>query len=203
MSNCGCRPDCCTCGKGKKVVKCPTGATGNTGSSGSTGNTGVTGPSGGNTGGTGNTGTTGNTGNTGNSGATGTGSPSILFWGNSELPTAILLAEFLSPGFSSTPAGNVLGEPAIPMPIAGTLRNLFIRHNDPAAGDSTVIQYEINKNGVATGVFVALAANALQNSNLIGTVPFVQGDFISVIATAVGALTESPDQILFSVEIAS
>jgi hypothetical protein len=69
-------------------------------------------------------------------------------------------------------------------PRAGTLRNLFVRHNTPG-GNGGVIVYTVRTGPsggplVDTLITASLASTGLVASDLVNTVAVVQGDEISV-----------------------
>lgn len=68
----------------------------------------------------------------------------------------------------------------LPLPRAGTLRNLFVRHNS-AGGNGTIVTYTILVNGVATLISTTLATGAVgQASNLVAGFAAAQGDRVSL-----------------------
>jgi hypothetical protein len=64
-------------------------------------------------------------------------------------------------------------------PRAGTLRNLFVRHNTPG-GNGGVIVYTVRVNGVDTPITVSLASTGLVASDLVNVAAVAQGDEISI-----------------------
>lgn len=108
------------------------------------------------------------------------GAGAVLFWGVDNVGAAAS-TRFLPPGRANGIATttDVYQEA---MPRAGTLRNLFARHNS-AGGAGPAVTYTVRVNGVATAIAVALATGAVgQAGNLVNTVAVAQGDRVSVSA---------------------
>jgi hypothetical protein len=125
------------------------------------------------------------TGPTGSVGATGGGG--TLTWGDGNLGSSAD-TRLLHPSYNAlstaTTVGNAVEWVA---PRAGTLRNLFVRHNT-ANGNGNNVVYTVFKNGVATAITVTLATGAIgQASDLVNTVALAQGDVVNI--TAVKAAT--------------
>jgi hypothetical protein len=175
----------------------PQGITGPTGANGDTGPQGITGPTGpqGITGPTGLIGPTGPTGATG-VGATGPTGPtgpattgSVLFWGVSSFPAN--KTTYLPPGRidNSPPLTSVY---RMRMPRAGTLRNLFARHN--SAGTGGTITYTVFVNNVATAIVIALMSAAVASptpggsQDTVHSFVVVQGDDVAIQATTIGSI---------------
>jgi hypothetical protein len=76
----------------------------------------------------------------------------------------------------------------LPVPSAGTIQNLFVRHNT-TNGNGNSVDYTVMKNGVATAVTVTLATGAVgQASDTTNTVAFAQGDRITLRAVKAATL---------------
>lgn len=166
---------------GTDGVTGPTGATGATG----TGVTGPTGPSGGPAGPTGPTGPTGPgagaTGSTGPTGATGSnGQESVVLWGASQFSVSGPATEFLTPGYSNTPAQTIITGPLqFLSPVSGTLKQLHIRQNFPSLSGAVIV-YAVRVGGIATLLQVSMFGTSFAGSDPINTAPIAVGDLIDI-----------------------
>lgn len=86
-------------------------------------------------------------------------------------------------------------------PRAGTLRNLYVRHNAPA-GNGNLIVYRVRVNGVATLLLVSLASTATDGSNLVNTVAIAAGDLLDIVVTKALVVGASPTDITAALEFA-
>ncbi len=183
----------------------PIGPTGPTGDSGPTGPTGALGPTGaiGPTGLIGPTGPTGNTGPIGPTGPTGSTGPigpstGILFWGVNNIGAASD-TRFIPPGNSGI--APLLDIFQLPIPQAGTVKNLFVRHNSNKGNGNSAV-YTILKNGVATAITAALATGAVgQSSDLVNTVAIAQGDRLSLQVSKAAVVADGAVDLTASLEI--
>jgi hypothetical protein len=78
----------------------------------------------------------------------------------------------------------------MPMPRAGTLRNLFVRHNSGGGGGAGSITYTVFKNGAATALTVTLLATIPgtgSDTNPLDNIAVVAGDLISIVANNSGS----------------
>lgn len=119
------------------------------------------------------------------------GAGAILFWGNTDIsPTTT--TRFLAPGYDTGLAPTTVRD--LLCPRAGTLRNLFIRHNTNNGNGNSVV-YTVMKNGIATAIAVSLATGAIgDGSDIANTVAIAQGDRISIrITKAVGVTNGNVD----------
>jgi hypothetical protein len=87
--------------------------------------------------------------------------------------------KFLDPWFSAPTSVAGVDEMRMIAPRAGTVRNLFIRHNTPG-GNGGVITYTVRKNAVDQLLTAALASTGLVASDLINSFVVAAGDEISV-----------------------
>jgi hypothetical protein len=88
---------------------------------------------------------------------------------------------WLDPWFGQlAPAGATMIE--VPMPRAGTLRNMFVRHTDTGGAGAVPVTYSVWVNGVITLLAVTLATGVAgaQASNLVDSVVVAQGDSVAV-----------------------
>lgn len=103
----------------------------------------------------------------------------ILGFGNASIAT-VADTRYLDPWYSDGTAGTTIVEMVVTR--AGTLRNLFVRHN-AATGNGNTVVYTAGVNGAATGITCTLATGAIgQASDIVNTAAVVQGDRISITA---------------------
>lgn len=114
------------------------------------------------------------------SGAAGIGS--VIGFGRETLNADV--ENSLNPWYEVDAPGGEGGPVGIPVPRAGTLRNLFVRHN--RVGNAGDIVYAVQVNGVDDpALSVTLAGNAVgQGSDLTGSIVVAQGDVITMTGTA-------------------
>lgn len=123
----------------------------------------------------------------------------VLTWGNETIASAAD-ARYLSPGHDMGTA-SLVNDAQIPAPRAGTLRNLFARHNS-AAGNGNAVVYTVFVNGVATALTVSLATGAVgQASDLVNTIAVVQGARISLQASKAVPIGGGNIDVQVSVEV--
>ncbi len=105
----------------------------------------------------------------------------VLTWGLGIFTTT---PAFVAPGGTAAdPSANDFF--ALPMPFAGTLRNLYGRHNE-ASGDGANAVYTIVLNGAPTALSVAVPTGAIgQASNLVDAVAVVAGDRVSLTVASI------------------
>jgi len=120
----------------------------------------------------------------GPTGAAGAGA--VLFWGSSTFPASS--TRFMPPGRmdSSPPTTSVY---RMRMPRAGTLRNLFARHNSAAGVAAGPITYTIFVNGVATAIVIAAMSATVVGvaSDTVHSVVVAQGDDVALRETNAGS----------------
>jgi hypothetical protein len=119
---------------------------------------------------------------------------SIVHWGN-DLVGSSTTPRFLSPGYDDTLATvDVISWIA---PRDGELQDLFVLHNAPA-GNGNNITYTVRVNGIATALSVTLSSLASSGSNLVATVPVLQGDLIDIRITKAAVIASSPRRVMAS-----
>lgn len=102
----------------------------------------------------------------------------VLVWGSDNLGAAAD-TRFIPPGRSNGLAVTT-SIYRFPLPRAGTLRNLFVRHNS-AGGNGNLVVYTVIVNGVATTITASLATGAVgQASDIVNGFAAVQGDFVAI-----------------------
>jgi hypothetical protein len=124
----------------------------------------------------------------------------VLFWGVDSIAAAAD-SRFLSPGyqFATAPLADNM---QMPMPRAGVLRRLHVRHN-AAGGNGVAVTYTVLVNGIATAIVVVLATGAIgQASDLVNAVAVVIGDRVSVRATKPASIGGGNINVSATVELA-
>jgi len=123
-----------------------------------------------------------------------------LLWGADDVASTITI-RYLFPSFSDSIAQVSAVEYRVPR--NGTFRNIRARHNIAGAA-ATNITYTLMVNGVATALAVALAANAVDASNLASSVVVSAGDLVVIRVTKAAALVGTkPSDIVVSLEFTS
>lgn len=115
------------------------------------------------------------------SGGGGASASAVLFWGCTSITAGIDTARFLAPGFDSGTAPT-LRQRTIRAPRAGTLKSLFLYHNNPV-GNGNPIVYTVLVNNVATAITVTLASTGTNASDTANQVAVAQGDEIDLRAS--------------------
>ena len=126
-----------------------------------------------------------------------TGGKSILLWGNNSV-NASITTRSLTPGYSDTAAGTNIVQ--IVIPVDGTLRNMYARHN-VTAGNGDAIVYTVWVNGVATALAVSLASTTQNGSDLVDTVAVLAGDLVDIAVTKALAVVTSPSDVAVTLEL--
>jgi hypothetical protein len=80
------------------------------------------------------------------------------------------------------------------------LRNLFVRHNDPA-GSGDPIVYTLRKNGVASALSVSLASTGTQANDITHSVTVAQGDLLDIQVTKANPCLFSPNRVVASLQV--
>jgi hypothetical protein len=93
--------------------------------------------------------------------------------------------------------GGEAGVPIeMPMPRAGTIRNLTVLHNNPNGNGAPVV-YTLHVNGAPTAVAVAVSSSiAGPSTNLVNSVVVALGDKVSLIASRAGSISEGDLEIV-------
>jgi hypothetical protein len=122
----------------------------------------------------------------------------LLFWGNDTVAAAAD-TRYLSPGRDGT--APLVDFAQMPLPRAGTLRRLFVRHN-AAGGNGNAVVYTVLVNGIATALTVTLATGAVgQVSDLINAVAGAQGDRVSLRASKAAVIAGGNIDVQATVEV--
>jgi hypothetical protein len=135
--------------------------------------------------------------------AAGGAATAVVTWGNDSVGSSTA-ARILDPGFEArlAPLSTSTAFNEWRVPRAGTLRNLYVLHNNPG-GTGAVITYTVYVNGVATAITVGVASTAATGADTVNSVAVVAGDRIRIEATKVavaGAATIQPE---ISLEVAA
>jgi len=115
--------------------------------------------------------------------ATASGDTSILQWGNENVGNSTA-TRYLDPGFEQRLAPLVTGVVQLRVPRAGTLRNLYIRHNNPG-GTGAIVTYTVRINGVGTALSVGLATTGANAQDVVNSVVVAAGDRVDIEVTKV------------------
>jgi hypothetical protein len=121
-----------------------------------------------------------------------------LVWGNGSV-TATTTTRFLTPGFDPGTAQTTAIQ--IRVVQAGTVRNLFVRHNG-TAGNGNAIVYTVRRNAAAQTLTVSLASTATSGSDTVNSFTVAQGDTIDIQVTKAVAVGTSPSDVAVTVEFA-
>lgn len=127
-----------------------------------------------------------------------TGGGAVMFWGNDDIGAAADV-RYLTPGHAATAIGSDIRQ--TPMPCAGVLRNLFVRHN-AAAGDGDPVVYTVQVNGIDTALTCSVVSNAItQSSDTVNTVAIAQGDRVTIKLSKALSITNGAIQVCASLEL--
>lgn len=131
--------------------------------------------------------------------ATTTDSGFVVAFGNSSI-SAGADTRFIDTWYNQATAPTVATSNFV-SPRAGTLKNLFVRHN-VAIGNGNSVIYTVLINGVASGVTVTLATGAAgQASDLVNTVAVAQGNLVSLRAVKALAIGNGSQEVTASMLI--
>jgi len=128
------------------------------------------------------------------------GDSALLFFGAATIAAAAD-TRFIPPGRIDSGVAATVDVYQLPVPRAGTVKSLVVRHNSPPGNGNPVV-YTVMKNGVATLLTATLATGAVgQASDLVNTVAVVLGDRISLRATKALGIGASGVDVDASVEV--
>jgi hypothetical protein len=122
---------------------------------------------------------------------------SMLLWGSGSI-AATTTTRYLHPGYEEAAAPTYVIQFRIPM--AGTLKNLYVRHT-AGAGNGLNVVYTVRKNGVATTLVVTLASTANDGNDLTHTVAVAQGDLLDIEVTKAASISATPTDIIATLEV--
>ena len=124
----------------------------------------------------------------------GPGAGGIISWGNDTVAASQNPDRFLSPWYDDqvAPTSAIL----VPVPFAGTLRNMTILIGIPTA-ETNRIRFTIQVNGVNTSLTVTIACNvATTLSDNVNEAIVAQGDTLAVLVEKIdGTLSPQPSEI--------
>jgi hypothetical protein len=115
--------------------------------------------------------------------AAGGAATAVVMWGNDSVASSTA-TRVLDPGFEArtAPLSSGTGFNEWRVPRAGTLRNLYVRHNNPG-GTGATITYTVFVNGVATAITIGVASTAAGGADTVNSVAVVAGDRIRIEVT--------------------
>ena len=126
-------------------------------------------------------------------------SSAVLMWGNSNV-AASTAQRVLTPWYNDSQAPTTASTTLqYPIPRAGTIQNMRVRHNSPA-GNGEDIVYTLRVGGVNSALTVTLASTATAGSDLVSTVPVAAADLLDVIVDKALAVGSSPNEIVVTFE---
>jgi len=114
--------------------------------------------------------------------------------------TTTKATRYLTPGYTLNdiaPTNPVY----LVMPRPGTIDHLYVEHNQ-LGGSANLVVYTLFVNGAPTALTCTLAANAPQASDLVHSVPVLQGDLVTIEVTkAVNLVGGEMHQIVASARV--
>jgi len=136
-------------------------------------------------------------------GGGGTTDTAVLYWGNSSVANSTA-SRILDPGYGNRTAPLTSGTSIQRMRIAraGTLRNLFVLHNNPG-GSGAAITYTVRVNGTPTIITVGVASTSASGADTTNSVVVAAGDIVDIEVTkaaVAGAGSRRPE---VSIEVAA
>jgi hypothetical protein len=106
---------------------------------------------------------------------------------------------YLFSGYADALAHTI--PPSLEAPRAGTIRNLYVRHN-VTAGNGNAIVYTVRVNGVATAITASLASTGTSASDTTNAVVVAAGDRIDIEVTKAAGIAGSPSEVIAMLEYA-
>jgi len=107
----------------------------------------------------------------------------ILYWGSNSVANSTA-SRTLDPGYEArtAPLSTSTAIVDVRVPRAGTLRNLYVEHNNPG-GTGATITYTVFVNGAATAIAAGLASTAAQAADTTNSVVVAAGDRVRIVVT--------------------
>lgn len=106
---------------------------------------------------------------------------------------------YLYPGYSDRLAEAF--ELGLRSPKTGTLKNLFIAHNDPK-GNGNNITYTVRVAGVNSTIVAVVPSTTVNGSDTTNSVAVSAGDLVSIKVTKASVVGQSPRNVVATVELA-
>lgn len=131
--------------------------------------------------------------------ALGARGPSLLMWGAKDVASTTM-TRYLFPFYDDSTAMTTAV--SFPMPVAGTIDRLIVRHNLPGGNGNDVV-YTLRVNGAPSALAVTLASTATQGSDLVNSIPVVVGDLIDLEITKAATVGMSPADVAATVRLAA
>ena len=136
-------------------------------------------------------------------GGGGTTDTAVLYWGNSSVANSTA-SRILDPGYGDRTAPLTSGTSVQRMRIAraGTLRNLFVLHNNPG-GSGAAITYTVRVNGTPTIITVGLASTSASGADTTNSVVVAAGDIVDIEVTKAAVAGSGSRRPEVSLEVAA
>jgi len=127
----------------------------------------------------------------------------ILTWGNNSVANSTA-SRVLDPGYENrtAPLSTSTALIDVRVPRAGTLRNLYIEHNNPG-GTGAIITYTVWVNGAPTAITTSLASTAAQASDTVNSVAVAAGARVRIVVTKIAAAGGGARRPEVSLEVAA
>jgi hypothetical protein len=127
----------------------------------------------------------------------------VLYWGNNSVANSTA-SRTLDPGYENRTAplsaSTAIIDVRVPRP--GTLRNLYVEHNNPG-GTGATITYTVFVNGAPTAITIGLASTAAQAADTANSVGVVAGDRVRVVVTKAAVAGAGARRPEVSLEVAA
>lgn len=124
--------------------------------------------------------------------------PSVFLFGSLNV-SSTTTDRYLLPGAPNR--GALTDIRALPSPHNGTLKNLYVHHQEPGNGSGDVV-YTVQVNGSNTSITVTIdAGSGTLTSDTSNTALINSGDEVSVIVTKAGSVGQSPLDIIATMEL--
>ena len=109
----------------------------------------------------------------------------VLYWGNNSIANSTA-SRVLDPGYGDRIAPLALSAALMDLRVTrpGTLRNLYIEHNNPG-GTGAVITYTVFVNGIATAITVGVASTTAGGADTVNSVVVAAGDRVRIVVTKI------------------
>lgn len=122
----------------------------------------------------------------------------VLHWGAGNVGSSTT-TRYLFPNYSDSLAQVSVVQ--IRSPRAGTLKNLYLRHNSPA-GNGNPIVYTVRVNGTPSALTVSINSTANDGNDQVNEVGISKGDLLDIVITKAAAIGQAPSDVTATVELA-